>query len=240
MAANPDGRRLRVERNADPPVFQILRHFYSRASVDIDIAVPKYPRWKHGKRHKRTIAAREAANDASSDRSTGFGPTRRAISRIAKEGRKYGVFLGVVSQRPAELDPTILSQCGTLFVMRTANGRDHAILRSAVSDAASNLLDFIPSLGTGEAFVFGEGVALPTQLQFAKLPEQMRPRNEALADRRMAGGAVDLDFIASVVERWRGTMASNRFRPEASPALPGASGIASNANPHGKFELHYK
>jgi hypothetical protein len=114
------------------------------------------------------------------------------------------------------------------------------ILRSAVSDAASNLLDFIPSLGTGEAFVFGEGVALPTQLQFAKLPEQRRPRNEALADRRMAGGAVDLDFIASVVERWRGTMASNRFRPKGSPALPGASGIASNANSHGKFELHYK
>jgi uncharacterized protein len=159
----------------------------------------------------------EAHRYASSDRSTGFGPTRRALSRIAKEGRKYGVFLGVVSQRPAELDPTILAQCSTLFVMRMANDRDHAILRSAVSDAASNLLDFIPSLGTGEAFIFGEGVALPTQLRFARLHEQMRPRNDVLADRRVAPSTVDLDFIASVVKRWRGTMASNRFRPEAFP-----------------------
>ena len=64
----------------------------------------------------------------------GFGPTRRALSRIAKEGRKYGVFLGLVTQRPAELDPTILSQCSTLFAMRMSNDRDQALLRSAVSD----------------------------------------------------------------------------------------------------------
>ena len=69
----------------------------------------------------------------------GFGPTRRAISRIAKEGRKYGVFLGLVTQRPAELDPTIISQCSTLFAMRMSNDRDQALLRSAVSDAAANL-----------------------------------------------------------------------------------------------------
>ncbi|MBI3434652.1 MAG: ATP-binding protein, partial [Proteobacteria bacterium] len=60
----------------------------------------------------------EAHRYASADRGIGFGPTRRSISRIAKEGRKYGVFLGLVSQRPAELDPTILSQCSTLFAMR--------------------------------------------------------------------------------------------------------------------------
>src|SRR6202023_266903 len=99
----------------------------------------------------------EAHRYASADRGVGFGPTRRAMSRIAKEGRKYGVFLGLVTQRPAELDPTILSQCSTLFVMRMANDRDQAILRSAVSDAAANLLDFLPSLGTGEGFAFGGG-----------------------------------------------------------------------------------
>ena len=57
-------------------------------------------------------------NPLDPDKKIGFGPTRRALSRIAKEGRKYGVFLGLVTQRPAEIDPTIISQCSTLFVMR--------------------------------------------------------------------------------------------------------------------------
>jgi DNA helicase HerA-like ATPase len=159
----------------------------------------------------------ESHRYASADRNIGFGPTRRAISRIAKEGRKYGVFLGLVTQRPAELDPTILSQCSTLFVMRMSNDRDQAILRAAVSDAAASLLDFVPSLGTREAFAFGEGVALPTRMTFAILPEQFRPHNEAVAHWRMQKGAVDLDFIASVIDRWRGTMASSKFRSETSP-----------------------
>ncbi len=159
----------------------------------------------------------EAHRYASADRNIGFGPTRRAISRIAKEGRKYGVFLGLVTQRPAELDPTILSQCSTMFVMRMSNDRDQAILRSAVSDAAANLLDFVPSLGTREAFAFGEGVALPTRMTFAILPEQFRPHNEAVAHWRMQKGAVDFDFIGSVIDRWRGNMAGSRVRSETSP-----------------------
>ena len=56
----------------------------------------------------------EAHRYAPADHKIGFGPTRRALSRIAKEGRKYGVFLGLVTQRPAEIDPTIISQCNTL------------------------------------------------------------------------------------------------------------------------------
>ena len=117
----------------------------------------------------------EAHRYASADRSIGFGPTRKAISRIAKEGRKYGVFLGLVTQRPAELDSTIISQCSTLFAMRMANERDQAIVRSAVSDAAANLLAFVPSLGTREVLAFGEGVALPTRLKFKQLPEHLHP-----------------------------------------------------------------
>src|SRR3954465_474616 len=75
----------------------------------------------------------EAHRYASADRSIGFGPTRKAVSRIAKEGRKYGVYLGLVTQRPAKLDATIISQCNTLFAMRLANDRDQALLRAAVS-----------------------------------------------------------------------------------------------------------
>jgi hypothetical protein len=183
----------------------------------------------------------EAHRYASADRNTGFGPTRRAFSRIAKEGRKYGVFLGLISQRPAELDPTILSQCSTLFVMRLSNDRDQAILRSAVSDAAASLLDFVPSLGTGEAFVFGEGVAVPTRLQFPELPPQARPLIDAGAILRSANGAIDQEFIASAIERWRGTVPS-RLRPEALPpeapgsALPELPPIQSTARPPSEIE----
>ena len=99
----------------------------------------------------------EAHRYASADRTIGFGPTRKALSRIAKEGRKYGVFLGLVTQRPAELDSTIISQCSTLFAMRMANERDQAIVRSAVSDAAATSR-LRASLGP-RGLAFGEGVA---------------------------------------------------------------------------------
>jgi DNA helicase HerA-like ATPase len=152
----------------------------------------------------------EAHRYASADRSIGFGPTRKAVSRIAKEGRKYGVFLGLVTQRPAELDSTIISQCSTLFAMRLANDRDQALLRSAVSDAAANLLSFVPSLGTREVLAFGEGVALPTRLRFKELPAHQLPRGEASAT-TVTGNphATGFEFVSSVVERWRGATTHN-------------------------------
>ena len=156
----------------------------------------------------------EAHRYASADRSIGFGPTRRAISRIAKEGRKYGVFLGLVTQRPAELDATIISQCSTLFAMRMANERDQAIVRSAVSDAAAGLLAFVPSLGTREVIAFGEGVALPTRLKFKQVPDHALPRSEAVASGRVDPGSADLGFIDSVIERWRGATMSYKQRPD--------------------------
>jgi len=159
----------------------------------------------------------EAHRYASVDRKIGFGPTRRAISRIAKEGRKYGVFLGLVTQRPAELDPTILSQCSTLFTMRLSNDRDQALMRSAVSDAAASLLTFLPSLGTREVFAFGEGVALPTRLKFRELPAHLRPKGEMLAE-GAANRADSPEFIASVIERWRSATMSQKGRPDDSAA----------------------
>jgi DNA helicase HerA-like ATPase len=158
------------------------------------------------------VVCEEAHRYASNDRKIGFGPTRRAISRIAKEGRKYGVFLGLVTQRPAELDPTILSQCNTLFTMRLANEADQALVRSAVSDAAASLLAFLPSLSTREVFAFGEGVALPTRLKFKILPDHLRPKGEALAE-GSPKSVESSEFIASVIERWRGASMSSRRAP---------------------------
>ncbi|RED34546.1 hypothetical protein BJ123_110186 [Rhodopseudomonas thermotolerans] len=147
----------------------------------------------------------EAHRYAAADRNIGFGPTRKAVSRIAKEGRKYGVYLGLVTQRPAELDATILSQCNTLFAMRLANDRDQSLLRSAVSDAAANLLSFVPSLGTREVLAFGEGVALPTRLRFKEVPAHQLPRSEAAISTVPSGAAGnDMHFVSAVLERWRG------------------------------------
>jgi DNA helicase HerA-like ATPase len=151
----------------------------------------------------------EAHRYASADRSIGFGPTRKALSRIAKEGRKYGVFLGLVTQRPAELDSTIISQCSTLFAMRMANERDQAIVRSAVSDAAANLLAFVPSLGTREVLAFGEGVALPTRLKFKQLPEALIPQSQAVINASTdPTTALNEDFIDTIIDRWRGATMS--------------------------------
>ena len=155
----------------------------------------------------------EAHRYASADRNIGFGPTRKAVSRIAKEGRKYGVYLGLVTQRPAELDATIISQCNTLFTMRLANERDQALLRSAVSDAAANLLSFVPSLGTREVLAFGEGVALPTRLRFKEVPAHQLPRSEAtISTVPSATAGHDMHFVGAVLERWRGAT-SNRDVP---------------------------
>ncbi|MEX0852907.1 MAG: DUF87 domain-containing protein [Bauldia sp.] len=160
----------------------------------------------------------EAHRYASADRTIGFGPTRRAISRIAKEGRKYGVFLGLVTQRPAELDPTIISQCSTLFVMRMSNERDQALVRHAISDAAANLLSFLPSLGTREVFAFGEGVSVPTRLRFKQLPPEALPKSEAVSSADSDfGRSVDDKFIDVVVERWRGATLANRTRQDPAP-----------------------
>jgi DNA helicase HerA-like ATPase len=153
----------------------------------------------------------EAHRYAPADKATGFGPTKRALSRIAKEGRKYGVFLGLITQRPAEIDPTIISQCSTLFVMRLANDRDQALVRSAVSDAAANLLTFIPSLGTREVFTFGSGLAMPTRMRFQELDAAVRPNSEASGSTRSeAGNNVSRDLISSVIERWRSSSMSSR------------------------------
>ncbi len=181
----------------------------------------------------------EAHRYAPADSKIGFGPTRRALSRIAKEGRKYGVFLGLVTQRPAEIDPTIISQCNTLFVMRLSNDRDQVLIRSAVSDAAANLLTFIPSLGTAEVFAFGAGVALPTRMKFRDVPPHLRPMSEAGGNTRVASGmSADRDLIASVIDRWRASTMSHKnafdddgelgswHEPTAAPAPPplGAAG----------------
>ncbi|HEY5080698.1 MAG TPA: DUF87 domain-containing protein [Bauldia sp.] len=170
------------------------------------------------------VACEEAHRYAPADKKLGFGPTLKALSRIAKEGRKYGVFLGAITQRPADLDATILSQCSTVFAMRLSNDRDQAIIRSAVPDAGSSLIGFLPSLGNREGIAFGEGVPLPTRFRFKDVPAERLPRSQSGQQAKLdSDGAIDADFIHAVVDRWREATTTNQ-RPRSS--LMGADGDA--------------
>ena len=81
-----------------------------------------------------TLVCEEAHRYVPANTSLGFEPCKRAIAKIAKEGRKYGASLCIVTQRPAEIDPTILSQCNTVFALRMSNDRDQEIVKSAIAD----------------------------------------------------------------------------------------------------------
>lgn len=150
------------------------------------------------------LVCEEAHRFASGDHSIGFAPARRALARVAKEGRKYGIYLGLVTQRPAELDPTIISQCSTLFFMRMANDEDQSILRSAVSDAAQHLLSFVPSLGTSEVVGIGEGMPLPARFAFRKLPREMLPVSDPGSELSKENGVLSrAELVRNTVARWR-------------------------------------
>jgi DNA helicase HerA-like ATPase len=103
------------------------------------------------------------------------GSAAAAVRRIAKEGRKYGVGMMIVSQRPSEIDSTILSQCGTLFAMRLANDTDRGHVASAASDNLKGLFDMLPVLRTGEAIVVGEAVSLPVRTLISPPAPNRRP-----------------------------------------------------------------
>ncbi len=157
------------------------------------------------------VVCEEAHQYANSDRAIGFQPARAALSRIAKEGRKHGVFLGLVTQRPAQIEATLVSQCSTIFAMRMGNEADQKIVRAAVSDPGDRLLGFLPALCTREALAFGAGVPVATRLRFKELPEPFIPRSEAVWGKRVDTGAkANRDLVASVVARWRGVAMNNK------------------------------
>jgi uncharacterized protein len=228
-----DGKPMTIMQLAGFPteVVDVVVSVLGRMAFDFGL-------WSDGKL-PLLFVCEEAHRYASADASVGFGPTRRAISRIAKEGRKYGVFLGLVTQRPAELDPTIISQCSTLFAMRMSNERDQALVRSAVADAAANLLGFLPSLGTREVFAFGEGVAIPTRLTFSELPAEHVPTSEAVANSAADfGRSVDQEFIDAVVDRWRSATLSSRVKTDPSQERsPAATPKAPEPEPERRSRL---
>jgi uncharacterized protein len=151
-----------------------------------------------------TLICEEAHRYAPQDRTAGFEPTRRSLARIAKEGRKYGISLGVITQRPSELDATLLSQCSTIFAHRLSNEADQRAVRSRSADCAVSLLDFLSSLGDGEAIAVGQGVAMPMRIRFTRLaPDRMPASQTAQFSKFWQTQTMNLEDVEKVVARWR-------------------------------------
>jgi hypothetical protein len=108
----------------------------------------------------------------------GDNPARDMVQRIVKEGRKFGVGAMIVSQRPSEIDETILSQCGTLMALRLSNSADQAKVKAALPDSLSGLVDTLPVLRTGEAIIMGEAARLPIRCRINLPPAGERPNSE--------------------------------------------------------------
>ena len=106
------------------------------------------------------------------------GPAKAMVQRIVKEGRKFGVGAMIVSQRPSEIDDTILSQCGTFIALRLSNTGDRNKVQSALPDSLSGLMDSLPVLRTGDAIITGEAAKLPIRCRITLPPEDARPSSE--------------------------------------------------------------
>lgn len=148
------------------------------------------------------LMCEEAHRYVPQDASLGFAPTRMSISRIAKEGRKYGCYLGIVTQRPGELDPTILSQCSTVFAMRLANDKDQEIIRSAIADSSASTITFLSSIGNREAIAFGEAVATTMRMRFAYQERHQLPQAFGDDFENMPTAPVDMN-IGNIIGRMR-------------------------------------
>jgi hypothetical protein len=164
-----------------------------------------FARWasrEHG--FPTLLVCDEAHRYLPHDESLGFEPTRRAISRIAKEGRKYGVSLCLVTQHVSEISERVLSQCSTILALRLSSEADQAFVRRALTDNAAGLLSALPTLQRQEAIAFGEGVPHPMRIRFGELDLALRPKSSSANfhdawkhDRRTH------DFVDEIVERWR-------------------------------------
>ena len=136
-------------------------------------------------------------------------PAHRTLSTLAKEGRKYGVGLMLVSQRPSELDSTVLSQCGSLIAMRLTNASDRGRVAATVPDDLGGLVDLLPSLRTGEGIFLGEIMPIPTRVRVRKAGQNPMGDDPRLPDVWQTTPRPDTELYARALSNWRGQSATN-------------------------------
>lgn len=150
------------------------------------------------------LVCEEAHRYVPSEKNSDGSAVGSILSRIAKEGRKYGISLGLITQRPSDLAEGVLSQCGTIISMRLNNDRDQAFVKAAMPEGARGFLDSIPALRNRECIVVGEGVAVPIRVNFDTLEENKRPASEdpSFVDLWSQDGNEE-ETVDRVVQRWR-------------------------------------
>lgn len=192
-----DGRPITVINLASVPseILDVVISVIARLAFDLAV-------WSKGGL-PMLLVCEEAHRYAPATDSDKFAPTRQALSRIAKEGRKYGLSLALVTQRPSELDPTVLSQCSTAIAMRLSTERDQAVMRANTHDGALDLLDFLPLLGDREAIVFGQGVTMPMRIRFDDMAEGKPQTHSAGFSESWKLPNMDREQLEAIVARWR-------------------------------------
>jgi hypothetical protein len=146
------------------------------------------------------LVCEEAHQYIPRDNDQHYAGTRKAMERIAKEGRKYGIGLCVVSQRPTELSETVLSQCANFICLRITNPDDQAYIRRLMPEGEQDLADVLATLRRGEALVVGEAAPLPTRFQ-VYAPDPPPASHDAPLSSSWRQGPKDLD-VRGIVERW--------------------------------------
>jgi hypothetical protein len=126
----------------------------------------------------------------------------RTVQAIAKEGRKYGVGMMLVTQRPSELDETVLSQCGSIIALRMTNTRDKGHVSSAMQDELREMADVLSSLRTGEAIISGEAVRIPSRVKFFQADNAVNS-SDPIASKLWANPQPDVAVYETSVRNWR-------------------------------------
>ena len=193
-----EGRPITVVdlSTAPPEILDVIISMISRLAFDLAV-------WSNGA-VPMLLVCEEAHRYAPSGDGNTFVPTRAALSRIAKEGRKYSLSLALVTQRPSDLDPTILSQCGTAIAMRLSSERDQQVIRANTYEGMIDLLDFLPLLGDREAVILGQGVSMPMRIKFDVLNRKELPKNmNAGFSKSWKSQRLERASLDAIVTRWR-------------------------------------
>lgn len=133
-----------------------------------------------------------------------YAEAQSAIRRIAKEGRKYGIGLILVSQRPSEVDSTVLSQCNSWLVLRLTNSQDQEYVRKFLPDSLSGLTKILPSLMRREAIFIGQAASIPARIMIRELSSEQLPRSQDMPFvKGWSTPPADIEFIKEVGQRWR-------------------------------------
>jgi uncharacterized protein len=203
------GRLFRIPNNGRPisvidlstvphEILNVVVSVISRLAFDLAV-------WSEGGL-PMLIVCEEAHRYAPANGLDKFVPTRAALGRIAKEGRKYGISLGLVTQRPSELDATILSQCSTAIALRLASEKDQQVIRGSTYEGMVDLVDFLPLLADREAIILGQATAMPMRIRIDELAPAGLPQSvSASFSHDPESDGMDRTALDAIVKRWRTT-----------------------------------